>query len=131
MVDPARAQATLRDLKAATGPKNHVVFGYADILELHPHVTVRRIQHVEYLEGPHNVDARRIQRHEDLRLLQMFGRFRVGLDHADHDLAARIARARGPVLFTVDDPLIAFECCGGTDVRGIRGRYVGLGHTKA
>ena len=53
---------------------------------------------------------------------------RAGLDHHDHDLAARVAGAGDVVLLAVDDPLVAVALGRAGDVAGVGGGHVGLGH---
>ena len=40
-------------------------------------------------------------------MLRLARRLRVGLDHADQDLAARIAGAADEIFLAVDDPFVA------------------------
>jgi hypothetical protein len=92
---------------------------------------VRRVVVTEHGHGPEDLEAGGVHRHEDLRLLQVGGRVRVGADHADHDLAAGVARPRDVVLLAVDHPLVAVEHRLARDVAGVRRCQRGLGHAVA
>ena len=55
----------------------------------------------------------------------------ISLHHADHDLTSRITCAAGPVLLSVDDPLVTLEHRMRANIGRIRRSDIGLGHTKA
>ena len=61
----------------------------------------------------------------------MLGRLEISLNHADHDLTSRIASAAGPVLLSVDNPLVALEHRMRANIGRIRRSDIGLGHAKA
>ena len=92
------------------------------------HVAARRVIVAEHLHRLDDLDAGRVLRNEDLRLLLARRRVRIGLHHHDHDLAARIAGAGDIVLLAVDHILVADELCRGRDVLGVRRSDVRLGH---
>ena len=109
VVDPARAEAHLGDLEAAAFTEEDVRLGDPDVVETDVQVAVRGIVFTEDGHGAELLDTGRVGRNEDLRLSLVGRSVGVGDDHHDHDLAARIASARGPVLLAVDEPLLAVE----------------------
>ena len=50
----------------------------------------------------------------------MLRRIEIGLHHTDHDLASGVARATGPVLLAIDDPLVTLEHGVRADIGGVR-----------
>jgi hypothetical protein len=74
----------------------------------------------EDVHRPQHFHARRIHRHEDLRVLLMAGSIGVRERHADQDLAAMVTRAGNVGLFAIDDPLAVFEHGRRRDVGGVR-----------
>jgi hypothetical protein len=101
-----------------------------DVLELDLGVAVRSVVITEHAEHAHDVDARRLARHEDHRLLQVARRLRVGLAHEDEDLAARVARTGRPPLAPVDDVVVAIALDPRADVGRIGRGDVRLGHAE-
>ena len=90
---------------------------------------MRGVGIAEHLLAADDLDARRRQRHQDLRLLVMRRVvLAAGADHADHDLAARAARPGDVVLLAVDDVLVADQGRAGVDVLGVGAGGVQLGH---
>ena len=69
VVDAARAQAALRDLEAAAFAEQQVLDRHAHVLEQHLGVAVRRVVVAEHRQHAHDLDAGRVERNEDLRLL--------------------------------------------------------------
>ena len=61
----------------------------------------------KHREHPLDGDALGVHRHQDLRLLLVLRRLRIGLAHQDRDLAAGIADARRPPFAAVDDVVVA------------------------
>ena len=126
------SEAHLRDLEAAA-------FAEQDVLLRHPHVVERRCMWPcgasSWPNTCHRADDGRrpgeVDRHQDLRLAEL-GRRRVGagLDHEDHDLAARVAGAGDVVLLAVDHPLVADQLGAAGDVLGVGGGHVRLGHAE-
>src|SRR5262249_39308762 len=106
MMDAAWPKAALGDLESPSLAEQDVAGGNAHLLPKHLRVPVRRIVEAEYWQQFLDGDARRIQRHQDLRLLLMARRLRVGLAHQDRDLAAGIADPRRPPFAAVDDIVI-------------------------
>ena len=120
-----------RDLEAAALAEEDVVLRHAHVGEAEVHVAVGRVVVAEHVHRPEDLEAGRVHRHEDLRLLEVGGRVRVGADHADHDLAARVAGAGDVVLLAVDHPLVAVEHGLGGDVAGVGAGQARLGHAEA
>ncbi len=129
-MDAARAQAPLRNLKAATLAQDHVLDRDFHVLELDFAMAVRRVVIAEHRQHAQDLDARRIGIDEDLRLGAVAAAFGIGLAHHDHDLAARVADARRPPLAAVDDIVIALALDARFDVRGIRRGDSRLGHQE-
>ena len=130
VVDAARAQPPLRDLEAAALAQQQVVGRHAHVAQDDFGVAVGRVVIAEHRQHPHHLDARRIQRHQDLRLLLVARRVWVALAHDDGDLAARVAHARRPPLAPVDDVLVALAPDGSCDVGGVGGGDLRLGHQE-
>ncbi len=128
MVDAARAEAALGDLEAAAFAEQDVGRRHAHVGELHFGMAVGRVVVAEHRQVAQHLDAGRVHRHQDHRLLRMLGRFGVGLAHEDHDLAARVVGAGGPPLAAVDHVVIAIALDAGFDVGGVAGGHGGFGH---
>ena len=94
MVDAAGPEPALRDLEAAALAEDQVLGRHAHVAQDHLAVAVRRVVIAEHRQHPLDLDARRVERHEDLRLLLVARRVGIGLAHHDRDLAAPIARRR-------------------------------------
>src|ERR1041384_4388440 len=73
----------------------------------------------EHAHRPQDLHAGRVDGHQDLRLLELRRGVGAGLDHGDHDLAARITGAGDVVLLAIDDPVVAVELGARGDVLGI------------
>ena len=69
MVDAAGAEAQLRDLEAASLAEEDVLLRHAHVREPDVHVAVRRVVVAEHVHRAEDLDARRVHRDEDLRLL--------------------------------------------------------------
>ena len=76
VVDAARAQAQLANLEAAALAQQHVLRRHAGVVEADVHVAVRRVGIAEHLLAADDLAPRAVERHQDLRLLQV--RRRVG-----------------------------------------------------
>ena len=74
MVDAARPEPPLRDLEAPALAEQHVRRRHAHVVELDLHVPVRRVVIAEHRQVPLDRDARRIERHQDHRLLLVASR---------------------------------------------------------
>ena len=94
------------------------------------HVTMRRVGIAEHVLRTNDLEARRVGGHQDLRLAQIWWAVGAGLDHGDHDLAARVAGPGDIVLLAVDHILVAHQGGAGIDVLGVRRGRVQLGHGK-
>src|SRR5690606_2775223 len=71
-----------------------------------------------------------VHRDQDLALLAVPLRVRIGLAHDDQDLAARAHRSRGDLLAPVDDVVVAVAVGPGADVGRVRRGLVRLGHAE-
>src|SRR5690606_32849524 len=69
MVDTARAKPSLRDLEAAAFAEQDMIRRNAYVLELDFGMAMRRIVIAKDAEGALHIDAGRIHRHDDHRLL--------------------------------------------------------------
>ena len=128
VMDPARPQAALGDFEAAAFAEQHVLLRNAAVVEPQMHMAVRRVVVTEHGHRLDDVDARRVLRYEDLRLLAVRRRVGVGLHHSDHDLAAAVASTGDVELLAVQDPLVAVEARLGRDLLGVGRGEVGFGH---
>ena len=104
--------------------------GNADVLQQHLGVAVRRVVEAEHRQHLLDLDARGVERHQDLRLLLMARRLRIGLAHHDRDLAARIADAGRPPFAAVDDVMVAVALDAGLDIGGVGRRHRRFGHQE-
>ena len=109
-------------------PEDQVLLGYARVGELDVHVAVRGVIVAVHLHTAQDVDALGAGRHQDLRVALVLLRRRVGADHDDVDLAARVAGAGGEPLLAVEHPLVAVELGVHGDVGGVGGGHPRLGH---
>ena len=118
-MDAARTEAALRDLETAAFAEQDVFFRHANVFQKHLGVAVRRVVKAEHRQHLLHLDAGSIERHQDLRLLLVLRRLRIGLAHQDRDLAAGIADARRPPFAAVDDVVIAILFDARFDVGGV------------
>src|SRR5262245_39282622 len=131
VVDAARAEAALGDLEAAPFTQEDVRRRHPDVLEKDFAVAVGRVVVAEYRQHAEHLDARRVARHQDHRLLLVaVGVLRVGLTHEDEDLATRVADARAPPLVAVDHVGVALADDRRLDVGRIGRRDLRLGHDE-
>ena len=66
VMNTARAEAPLGYFKTTAGPQNNIVFWHSHIVELHAHMAVGGIEHIEDFEWPYHFDTRGFQRHQNL-----------------------------------------------------------------
>ena len=92
----------LRDLETATFTQQDIFERHSHILKEHFHVTFRRVVNPKGLQWPHERDASRLDRHQDLGLLRMRRSGWVGLPHQDHNLTMKRAKSCCPPLAAVD-----------------------------
>ena len=130
VVDAPRPEAALRDFEAAAFAEQDAARRHAHVVEADFHVTVRRVVVAEHRQRPQHLDAGRIGRHQDHRLLRVARRLRVGLAHEDVDLAARIAGTADPPLAAVDDVVVAVTLDARGDVGRVARRDRRLGHRE-
>ena len=108
MVDAPWAEPPLGDFEAAALAEQHVAGRHPDIVVMDFSMAMRRVVVTEHVERTDDLDARRIQRYEDHRLLPVpLGRG-IGLAHDDGYLAGGSHRARRPPLLPIDHILVAF-----------------------
>src|SRR5258708_7610142 len=106
VVNSTGTEPTLRDLKAATLPQQEVFRRHTDIVEQHFAMAMRRIVITEHGQHAQYSHARAVERNENLRLLSLCSRTRLGLAHHDCNLASRIAYPRRPPFTAVADVAI-------------------------
>ena len=111
-------------------PEDQVLLGHASVGEADVHVAVRGVVVAVHLHAAQDVDALGAGRHQDLRVTLVPLRLRVGADHDDVDLAARVAGAGGEPLLAVQHPLVAVELGIHGDVGGVGGGDARLGHDE-
>ena len=130
MVDAARPEPALRDLEAAPFAEQQVRRRHAHVLQHDLHMAVRRVVIAVDGERAQDVEAGRVERHQDHRLLAVLVGALVGLAHQDRDLAARIAGARRPPFAAVDHIIIAVAGDVAFDVGRVGRGDRGLGHQE-
>src|SRR5260370_16250600 len=95
-MDAAGTEPALRDLKAPALAKQDIAGGNADVLQQHLGVAVRRVVETQHREHLLDLDAFGVERHQDLRLLLVARRVRIGLAHTARDLSPGISAAPPP-----------------------------------
>ena len=108
--------------------EDQVLLGHAHVGELDVHMAVRSVVVAVHLHAAQDLDALGAGGHQDLRVALVLLGLRIGADHDDVDLAARIAGAGGEPLLAVEHPLVAVELGVDGDVGGVRGGDARLGH---
>mmetsp|Transcript_33854 Transcript_33854/g.91633 ORF Transcript_33854/g.91633 Transcript_33854/m.91633 type:complete len:277 (-) Transcript_33854:289-1119(-) len=136
VVDPARAEARLRDLKAAALTSEDVGKGDPHVVEEHLKVPLGCLVVAEHLHGPQERDAGRVHRHEDNGGRSMLARLCTcgsRPPHEDADLAMQAPSSGDPPFAAVDDVL-----AGGlvpsdrrANVCGVAGGHARLSHGEA
>ena len=92
-MDAAGAQAELGDLESPALAQQHVRCRHPGVLEGDVHVAVWGVVVAEDLHRMVDGDTGGVDGHEDLRLAAVRRTIGAGLQHRDHDLAARVARS--------------------------------------
>src|SRR5262249_11154966 len=113
VMNAAGPKPDLRDLEAPAFAKQDVLLRHAHIVEADVHVPTWRVIMAEHLHRFDDLDAGRVSRNEDLRLLSARRSIGIGFHHHNHDLATRIASAGDVVFLAVDYVRVAFEPRGG------------------
>jgi hypothetical protein len=110
----------MRDLEAAALAQQHVRRRHAHVVERHFRGAVGHAIEAEHRQRPDDLDARRVHRHQDHRLLAVpVGMVRVGLAHEDRDAAVRVGGVGGVPLAAAEDVVIAVAPDRTLDVGGI------------
>src|SRR6202790_3142633 len=117
VVNAPRTQPPLGNFEASSFAEQHVRDGHANIFKSDLAVPVRRMVIAKHRQHALNLEPGAIHRHQHHRLLFMERRratcpfwvssVRVSSAHKDRDLAAWIARSRGPPLAAINDILVA------------------------
>src|ERR1700757_3150539 len=107
MMDTPWAEPSLCDFESAPLAQQDVTRGDGNVVEQHLHVPVRRVVVTEDRQRTLDLDAGRIGRNHDHRLLFVPLPARVGLAHHDVDLAAGITRPARPPFAAVDYKSVA------------------------
>src|SRR5215469_8161629 len=106
MVNAARPEPALGDLKAPALAEQHIRRRHPDIVEDHLGMAMRRLVVAENGQYAFDDDPGMRQRHQDHRLPAVAVRVvGIRLAHNDQHLAARVERSRGPPL----RPLITYS----------------------
>src|SRR5690606_6783468 len=107
VVDAAGPETRLGDREALALAGDQVAGRDAHVGEDDLGVTaVVAVVVAEDLHAALDLDTGGVPGHEDLRLLAVTRRVRVGLAHDDHDLGVRVHRSRDEPLAAVDDVLV-------------------------
>src|SRR5258708_38332656 len=118
-MDASWSETALGDLETLALAEQDIARGHTDVFKQNLPVTVRCIIESKNWKHLFNLDTRRVERHENLRLLLMPRRIHIRLTHDDRDLATRIACALRRPFATVDDILFAVTLDAGFDIRCI------------
>src|SRR5262245_34376049 len=130
MVNTPRAQASLRDLKSAALPQEHVGHWHANIGIGDLAMTVRSVIVAEYGEQPLHLYPRSIHGDENHGLLPVLRGGTVCLADENGDLAVGIAGAGRPPLMAVDHVYLAVADNAGLNVGSVGGGDIRLCHGK-
>src|SRR6185295_12839944 len=103
VMHPAGSEPALSDLEAASLSQQQVASTYAHLLEDNFRMAVRGVVESEHRQMTHDVDALRIDRHQDHRLLIVARRVGIGLPHEDEESAATIDGASRPPFVAVEN----------------------------
>ena len=129
MVDAAGTEAALRNLEAAALAEQQVFLRHAHIGEDHFGGAVGHAVEAEDRQRTLDLDAGRVHRHEDHRLLLVAVRIaRIALAHEDADLAARVGGVGRVPLVAVDDVVVAIAHDRALDIGRVGGGHRRLGH---
>ena len=131
-MDASRPQPPLGDLEAPALAEQHVARGHPHRVEHQLGVATRAIVEAEHRHVAQHLNAGRMPRHQDHRLLAVaVGVVGIGLAHHDQQLAALVHRTRGVPLAAVDHVVVAVAADRGLDVGRIAGRHRRLGHRES
>ncbi len=130
MVNAPRAQTALGNLKTAPFAQQHVFVGHPHVIEQHFGMPVGRIVVSEYRQWPYDFHPRRVDGHQDHRMLLMARVPGIAQTHEDQDFATRVTGTRGPPFAAVDHPLVAVANSPGVHIGRIGRSNIGLGHGK-
>ena len=129
MVDAARAQAILGDLKAHALAAEDVLIRHEDILEVDLRVAFAVVV-AEHRQVAHDSHARRVRGHGEHGLLAVNLRVRAGLAHHDHHLQVRVHAVGGEPLAAVEHVAAVGAFHTHAHVGGIAGSHARLRHGK-
>ncbi len=129
VVDTPGAQPGLRDREPHPLLRQQVRCRHPDVVVDDLGVAVLVLP-AEHRSGSENVDSRRVDRHQDHRLLLMRGGLRVGAAHHDQDRAARVVGAGGPPLAAVDDVIATVADDRRFDIACVTGGHRRFGHRE-
>ena len=128
VMNPSRAEPALGDLETTAFAQDQIFGRHAHVVEADLGMAFRRVVIAKNMQRAFDRHARRVERHEDHRLLLVTLGRRIALAHDDGDLAVRGHRPGGPPLAAVDDVVIAVAPDLGRDIGGVRGGHIRLGH---
>ena len=131
MVDAARTQTALRDLKAAAWPSDDAAHWEAHVVEEHLGMTMGLVQVPEHRQHTQGLHTWRIGRDEHHRMPFVSPRVRISDAHENVEAATRVAGAAGPPLLTVQHDLVANHLAGSLHVGRVARRDGRFGHRKA
>src|ERR1700730_10862938 len=102
MVNPARSQATLRNLESSSFTQQHIRDRNPNVFVGDFAMAVGRVVVAEHRQQSLDLDSGSIEGHQDHGLLLVLRSRRISLSHEDGDFATRITGARRPPFAPVD-----------------------------
>ena len=132
MMHPPRTEPLLRQLKTLTLDAEQVFDRHAHVAEQQFAMPLRRVI-VHDRNVAHDLDAGRIDRHQDHRMAFGRAQLQLGIGDAHHDRqpAMGMQRSGDEPFAAVDDVVIAVAKNGGADIARVGRGGVGLAHRKA
>ena len=120
VVNTSRTKATLGNFKAAPFAQQDIFVWHTHVIEQHFSVAVGRVVVAEHRQWPHDFYPRRIDGHQDHRVLLMARVLGIAQPHENHDFAARVTGTGSPPFTAIDHPFITVAHSTGSHIGGIR-----------
>jgi hypothetical protein len=106
-MDTPWSQPALGDFETTPFTEQHVFHRHTHVIENDFEVPVRRMSVTKHRQVTHDLDPRRVRRHDDHRLLTIRCRSGIGFAHQNKKTTMRVARTGRPPLATINNVLIA------------------------
>ncbi len=130
VVNPARPQSALGDLKPTAGTGDDIGQRHPHILEVHLAMAIGLVQLAEYRQHAHDLHPRRVLGHDHHGVLLVAVGVGIGQAHENEEVEIGVAGTGGPPFLAVDDHFVTFHNGGAFHIGGIRGGHIRLGHSK-